>query len=298
MRNSLPFIFVLLMAIGCKPKVPSEYIQPDEMENILYDYHLADAIAKTEPGEESTKRNLFFQRVLEKHHVTEADFDSSLIYYYSRIDRFKDIYGRVNERLNNEAKLLGSVVNNKRFLQESSNGDTVDIWSLERDLLLIPRPTNNRYEFTVKADTSFRAGDAFTFLFMAEYISQSSSKDAVAVLKATYENDSIVQITTHFTSNGFVQLHLPTNNYGVLKQLRGFIYLSNDYSISLKLLFVSQVQLMRFHQKTIIHEAESQIEKDSIPSADDSRRDSVRNASSSAGTGLRSKHAPFRRRGG
>ena len=298
MRNSLLLIFVLLMVIGCKPKVPSEYIQPDEMEDILYDYHLAEAIAKTEPGGDHTKQTLFFQKVLEKHHVTEAVFDSSLIYYYSRIDRFKEIYGRVNERLGNEAKLLGSVVNSKRFLQESSNGDTLDIWSLERDLLLLPRLTNNRYEFTVKADTSYRAGDAFTFLFMAEFISQSSNKDAVAVLKATYENDSIVQVTTHFSSNGFVQLHLPTNNYGTLKQLHGFICLSNDYSLSLKLLFVSQVQLMRFHQKTIVHEAESQIEKDSIPPADDSRRDSVTNASSSVGTGLRSKHAPFRRRGG
>ena len=298
MRNSLPFIFVLLMVIGCKPTVPSEYIQPDEMEEILYDYHLSEAIAKTEYGEENIKRHLFFQKVLKKHHVTEADFDSSLVYYYSRLDRFREIYGRVNERLNNEAKLLGSVVNNKSFLQESSNGDTVDIWSLERDIMLIPRPTNNRYEFTVNADTSFRAGDAFTFLFMAEYISQSSNKDAVVLLKATYENDSIVQVSTHFSSNGFVQLHLPTNNYGVLKQLQGFIYITNDFSSSLKLLFVSQVQLMRFHQKTVIHEAEPQIEKDSIPSVDDHRGDSVRNASSSAGSGLRSKHAPFRRRGG
>ena len=48
MKRSLPFIALLLMVIGCKPTVPSEYIQPDDMEDILYDYHLAEAMAKSQ----------------------------------------------------------------------------------------------------------------------------------------------------------------------------------------------------------------------------------------------------------
>ena len=48
MRHSLPFFLLLLMVIGCKPMVPSEYIQPEDMEDLLYDYHIATALAKNE----------------------------------------------------------------------------------------------------------------------------------------------------------------------------------------------------------------------------------------------------------
>ena len=32
--------FALLFLMACKPSIPREYLQPDEMTNILYDYHL------------------------------------------------------------------------------------------------------------------------------------------------------------------------------------------------------------------------------------------------------------------
>ena len=35
---------VLTMA-SCKPTVPSRYIQPDDMEDLLYDFHVAQAMA-------------------------------------------------------------------------------------------------------------------------------------------------------------------------------------------------------------------------------------------------------------
>lgn len=38
-------IFLLLLSLyGCKPQVPDEYIQPNQFEDILYDYHLAIAM--------------------------------------------------------------------------------------------------------------------------------------------------------------------------------------------------------------------------------------------------------------
>ena len=42
MKHSAPiFVLMLMMAVGCKPKVPSEYVQPGELEDMLYEYHVA-----------------------------------------------------------------------------------------------------------------------------------------------------------------------------------------------------------------------------------------------------------------
>ena len=111
MRNSVVIVLMTAVMVGCKPSVPSEYIQPGELEDILYDYHVSQAMAR-EAGHDNYnyeyKRNAYFKAVLKKYDVTEAVFDSSLVYYYSHAERLKTIYLHVAERLNDDAKVLGA----------------------------------------------------------------------------------------------------------------------------------------------------------------------------------------------
>ena len=51
----------------------------------------------------------YFLAVLEKHHVTEAVFDSSLVYYYTHAERLKDIYLRVQDTLGQRRQETGSL---------------------------------------------------------------------------------------------------------------------------------------------------------------------------------------------
>lgn len=256
MRNSLAIVLLVIAIIGCTPTVPSEFIQPGEMEDILYDYHVAQAMAKEshsmDADESNYNKNAYFLAVLKKYHVTEADFDSSLVYYYSHADRLKRIYESVQERLNDEAKALGASVGDiGRYSQYSTTGDTANVWQNETDMLLMPIPTANRYDIYVKADTSYYKGDSFMFQFMSDFIYQSGGRDAVVCLVAKYEGDSITQTINHVTISGQTQIRIPQNREGRLKELRGFIYLTNNdqHNESKKLLFISQIQLIRFHQK-------------------------------------------------
>lgn len=307
MKHSLSLIGVIVMVVACKPTVPSQYIQPDDMEDMLYDYHMAEAIAKNEYGDgETMRRNAYFQAVLEKHHVSEAEFDSSLVYYYSHLDRLKDIYARVNVRITEEAERVGASVGDiSHYSQYNASGDTANIWTGRADVLLIPRPTKNRFEFTVKADSTFRKGDSFMFQFMTEYIYQSGtpSPSAFVCICAHYANDSILQVDNRaMASTGISQLRVPANAASDLKELRGFIYLGNDKTTNARpLMFVSQIQLIRFHDTTIqniSHEQTDSLKTDSLQRTDHARRDNASHAGSAPGGGLRSKNAPFRKGGG
>ncbi|MBR2114562.1 MAG: DUF4296 domain-containing protein [Prevotella sp.] len=302
MKRSLTYLLVLMLVVACKPTVPSEYIQPGDMEDILYDYHLALAMSRQKgSGDLDFNRSLYFQSVLKKHGVTEAEFDSSLIYYYSHAYRLKDIYSEVNQRLNDEATSLGVAVGDiNRYSQYSTTGDTANIWNQQSDLLLIPRATMNRYDFTVKVDSTFMKGDSFMFQFMSEYIWQNGSKDLTVCIVCKYDGDSIIQTSNHISVSGTAQVRVPANREKKLKDMRGFIYLSDggDDSNTQKMLFISQIQLIRFHDKTIANEEEitndeSNTEapaKDSIQRGDDSRRpepDTLRRRVSGGQHGLR-----------
>ena len=92
-HSALYVILLVLMTVGCKPKVPSELVQPDDLEDILYEYHLAQSMARNEHTlDASYNQTKYFLAVLEKHHVSEAVFDSSLVYYYTHAERLKEIY--------------------------------------------------------------------------------------------------------------------------------------------------------------------------------------------------------------
>ena len=87
-----------LSLASCKKKMPSEVIKPAEMENILYDYHLAQALGSEYNGEERYKRELLLQYVFEKHHVTKAEFDSSMVWYTRNMEELGNIYKNLERR--------------------------------------------------------------------------------------------------------------------------------------------------------------------------------------------------------
>ena len=189
----------------------------------------------------------------------------------------RGIYTSVNERLSDEAKSLGTSVGDiNRYSQFSASGDTANVWTGATDLLLMPYPTMNRYDFTLSVDTSYYKGDSFMFQFMTEYIYQSGSRDAVICIAAKYEGDSIIQTVNHVSISGLAQVRLPANNEKKLKELHGFIYLnssSNDDATTRKMMFISQMQFIRFHNKPSANETgNNKNAKDSLSRTDNAGR--------------------------
>lgn len=243
---------VALLVAACKPTVPSQYLQPDEMEDILYDLHLTQAIAQTNYGKQADyDRNVYYLAVLDKHGVTTADMDSSLVYYYTHADALADIYAKVTNRLEQQAQAFGNTTNSiSRFAQLSENGDTANIWRERQNVILLPVAPYNRMDFEIKADTTFKVGDTFQMNFMSNFVYQNGTKDATALIAVEYEKDSVASFHTNIVMSGITEFRIPANNTLRIKRLRGFLYLDrgNDESQTLKLWFVNNIQFVRFHR--------------------------------------------------
>ena len=260
MNKKVVHIFYLavcvLMLNACKPSVPEQYIQPGEMEDLLYDYHIAKGMANDQGLDDAYKYHLYFASVLKKHGITQAEFDSSLVYYYNRADRFYEIYKRVQERLSDEALKLGtSNTEVERFTTMSLTGDTTDIWNGKRQMLLMSRKPYHVLQFYLKADTAFRANDSFLLTLNAISLTQNTSRLQSSVyLAVTYRNDTTI------TQNNTISIYRPTDlriapyNEKV-KEIRGFMYLGEPNQSTqsseneIGLLFLNHIQLIRFHNK-------------------------------------------------
>lgn len=108
LRKVCGAVAAVLLLSACKPGVPSGLIQPEELEDLLYDYHVAQAMAETGGDSMNFKRYSYVQAVFEKHGVSEAEFDSTMVWYASHATYLNDIYKKLQERYSTHVSALGA----------------------------------------------------------------------------------------------------------------------------------------------------------------------------------------------
>ncbi len=249
----MPLIVCVALLCSCTPQVPSQYIQQDDMEDILYDYHLAQAMAERSDERTEAKFNetLYYHAVLEKHGVTEADFDSSLVYYYTYTDRLTQIYNNISKRLEDEALRLGTVVGGMdKYSQYSADGDTANVWSDATSMVLTPHSPYNKFTFKIETDSTYLLGDKFLFQFDADFLIQDgSSREANICMVLRYKNDSVATYNNIVRRDGPTQMTMFSDMKVRLKEICGFVFVGPGVKQeSMKILFLDKVQLVRFHK--------------------------------------------------
>ena len=245
-------LFFLLTIVSCKPGVPREYLQPDELTDILYDYHLADGIVSTVQSDDTIALRTYYASILRKHGVSQADFDSTLVYYTRHTQLLDDVYKTLADRIDAESVSEGGSSGSDVVL---TSADTTNVWRESRSFVLTPYTSVNSRNFEIKADTSFHKGDKFVLDFDAQFIYQDGMRDASMVLAVTYENDSVEFSTNSVMSS--THYHLQIDNTGGLgiKSVQGLWILNKDFSVgdtsssTLKILVVSNVRLIKMRKQ-------------------------------------------------
>ena len=288
MRQRTNHLLTLLLAVAlmllsaCKPQVPSQYIQPSDMEDLLYDYYVSQGLAvdvnPTVSGEYTRQYNV--NLVLKKYNVTQADFDSSLVYYYNHIEDLYKIYENVQNRLSESALELGaSSTEVMRYTTQSLTGDTAEVWQVRRHFVLLPQPPFNIFQFTQKADTSYHKGDSYLMTFDNTFLVQSGSRNATLFLSVRYDNDSIISQNISISPSGNTTLRIPACDLKA-KEIKGFVYMARrqgqDNANDMCLLFLNNVQLVRFHHKRAAAPAVSPAATGDSIKAETTRTDTVR----------------------
>jgi len=272
----------IMMMAACKPGVPKEVIQPDDMEDILYDYHISQGMAHVDGRTNDYNSHLYFEAVLKKHGVTHAEFDSSLVYYYTRSDRFLEIYKNVQERLGDEAIELGaSATEVERYSSLSSSGDTADVWEGPRHLMLMTQRPYHMIQFSQKADTSYHAGDQFLMTFDNTFLMPKRSyKSGLAYLAVKYENDSTVAqdviISGGNSNHTTIRIGGCTER---VKEIKGFLLLGQRKEERIEedpcLLFIDRIRLIRLHSKEPVEKVKAPADTVKTQKKDSLKSDSV-----------------------
>lgn len=250
------WLFVVLMACSltsCKVKRPDTVLSDDKMEAVLYDYHIAKAMGEQVPYNESYKRILYVESVYKKHGITEAQFDTSMVWFARHPEALRDIYEKVNQRLKTEKEKIDDLIAKRDHKPKMSKpGDSIDVWAWQRTYRLTGMPLNSRIWFTLPSDTNFYDRDTlrWSMRFGREHgapLLDDTLYALVMSLQVLYEGDSMRYDMQRIRKPGEYVLSVWADSLGKIKEVDGFVYYSRPQASSGGVWLIDGVKLMRYH---------------------------------------------------
>lgn len=253
MRRFLPIIFLLfclsLFLSSCNRR-PKGVMSKGKMEEVLYDYHLAQAMVYSIPENERSSNQDYMDAVFRKHDITQADFDSSLVWYNMNAEDLKDIYAHLRQKFEEENQELQLKTGNSEMAAAfSQGGDTTNLWTGQRVLVLRNRNLQNLSQFVIKADSSFRPADHF-LLFANINIKHEPGlgNDYQLTMSLTLRNKegkSFSRVET-YTQSGSHQLEVSQAVPKDIEEVSGFFYYRGKQG-GRNLALIDNIALVRMH---------------------------------------------------
>lgn len=251
-KAKIQWYSILLLAFGltsCQVKRPKEVLSDAKMENVLYDYHIAKAMGEEVPYSENYKRVLYVESVFKKHGITQADFDTSMVWFTRNPEALTKVYEKVNARLKAERELIeGLIAKRDRKAQKSQPGDSVDVWMESPLYRLTGMPLNNKLLFTLPSDSNFYDRDTLRWSVRFRFHKNPSDSlyAPLMAMQVLYEkNDTTVSEVRPVREPGVETISLYADTLGKIKEVRGFIYYPMQESH--RPLLADRISLMRYH---------------------------------------------------
>ncbi|MCQ2193611.1 MAG: DUF4296 domain-containing protein [Paludibacteraceae bacterium] len=101
LSKSLFTLMIALMACltSCKVDKGTPLIGKEKMADIIYDFYLTEGALDLTTIPSSHKRHYYYCNLLERHGITEAEFDTALSWYSRNSEDFMEVHKLVTEKL-------------------------------------------------------------------------------------------------------------------------------------------------------------------------------------------------------
>lgn len=188
--QTLILLGIILLFAACEMK-PKRVLSQSNMVKVLTDLHKLDGSlsAKGLLFDTSDVKKKYCASVLKKYAISQADFDSSLVWYSKNPKNFDKIYDNVITQLTN----LQLDINKGKYHKIDSldvNKAKLNIWDKRTKYQLTKDSARTHLSFEI-ADQGFMLGDVFVLRFIQRISPQDSSKNQLIRFQINYTNGRI-----------------------------------------------------------------------------------------------------------
>lgn len=238
--STLCFIFI----IACS-RTPKGIISEKEMRRVLVDMQLAEAMINMNPQDYRTneEKTALYQSVFEKYSLTEAEYDSSLVWYGRNLDLYMRIYNLALTDVKKRIELMGDV---KPEAVSTTDGDSIDIWMYRRYYEFSPLNLSNTIILDFKPNREYASGCIFLLSFQVWGIS-SAIPQTIDMKICADQNDTTLIVNKVINADGKQELMLKTLPTKRVKRIYGYIRLNEKKESAYPKIYLDDFQLMKFN---------------------------------------------------
>ncbi|MDR1380107.1 MAG: DUF4296 domain-containing protein [Tannerella sp.] len=249
------------MAASCS-RVPEHIISEKKMRATLYDMQIAEAIVETdyESYRTSDERQVVYDAVFAKHHITQAEYDSSLVWYGENMDLYMRIYRLVLKDINENIASLGDIKPNP-LSGDVSAKDSIDVWVYNRSFTFRPERVFNALTFDIKPQKPYSSGSSYVFGLSVWGIFPNLKHKPRIRINAVHA-DTVISVNRDITGDGYYETVVRTIATKQVERVYGHVIM-NDANASYHRIYMDDIRLMKYNYGS---KALTAPQTDSLPS--------------------------------
>lgn len=259
----LPIVLLLLPWLLSCDRTPRGVMSMNEMADLIVDLQLADAYIDSHSdsfGSDSSMQVLK-QSIFKKHGITQADYDSSMVWYAHNMEEYNKAYDKAVNKLKARYDKLDKPGNDKpgemmagptshegtprphpngmKRLTTDVEKDTADLWQGQRKYMLTQGARRGFITFDIPPDANKEPGDRYQ---LAYKLLRGGNEFKVS-LNVDYSDGGTTQITRGTNSDGWVSLDIQSDTSRRVRRIYG--YVSYDMKPGHTAAYIDSLSLMR-----------------------------------------------------
>lgn len=230
-------IAVAILMTACR-KVPGDIVQPEDMSQYLADIYVAESAVEMNYSEYSddSVRQALKQAILERHHLTQQQVDTSMMWYGAHIDRYIKVYERTEEILK-ECLANASAIGTANASTVVA-GDSVNVWNGASGFAIGRTSPTSVVSFDLERDQNWDKGDCYAW--RARF---TNNRSVIRwQLCADYMDGAIEVLTGQFTGDGWHDLTFVADTTKTARRIYGAIVFGDNLQGDV---YVDSIQLVR-----------------------------------------------------
>ena len=198
MDKLFKYLLLLILATmfySCQNR-PNEVLSRKKMESVMYDMYIAEAIIESDYQDynDPEKKEALIDKVLEKHKISEARWDTSLSWYSDKID----VYLQINDSVKSRIKRKQNEIDKEQKLIAARNNSTPtkSLDYIPRNFRIATLGCERGFKFNLDStQLSEKFGDADTLFFQFKLlgIHPLESHSLKSMLKIDYADTTLYQ---------------------------------------------------------------------------------------------------------
>lgn len=200
---------IAFCSISCS-KLPDNVLNKKDMTTLLVDIHKGESVVELQRGyfSSDSMKKMVKQSILQKHGVSQAQLDTSFVWYGNHIEDYIEIYDEVIANLEEDLK---SVKGRKGASPIFAEGDSIDIWPLSHTYKLSSQDSLQNIVFKIDKDSTWKHGDNYTLQFKLMN-SRQNIPLIKAILFADYADGRVEFRPTSSVSRNWLKVRLVTDS--------------------------------------------------------------------------------------